>query len=325
MNKLTQILLAVLIGQICMAALLNTGFLSNGIEEKEESIIAGDLSKVDAIQIVEATSTEAGGSESLELKKVAGKWVVPSLYGFPAASSTIEELISKFTQMKGGWPVATTTDAAKRFKVGKDDYEKKVSFLVSGKPVAEVYVGSAPSFKKRHVRAEGKNEIFVVNLNPYDLSLKAKDWLDKSAYTLDSSKVKSITTAKFTMNRVGDKWKLEGISPDKVTNQVSADGAFNALLRIVFTNLEGDKDDPEFGLSQPVLEYSVILKDADKKVDYKFGKRTVNDGYILKTSDKNFYVSVSKYVLDNILKLNREQMIASKSLDTDKKEDVKTK
>ncbi len=316
MNKLTQILIAVLILQICLAAVTRTDLFSGNKGGADSStILKADLSKVDLIKI------EEKGAEALSLKKVdaADKWILPAKMNFPAASSAVEELKKKFVAMKGVWPVATTGDAAKRFKVDKEEFEKKLSFLSGDKPVAEIYIGTAPSFRKRHIRVEGESDIYSVDLNPYDLSTKLRDWIDKSAYTLDADEVSKLVTPQFTLLRKNGKWELQGVNADQVTNQIKAKETFNNFCGIVFQEIQGDKDDPEFGLAQPEVKYTVVLKDG-KEVEFKLGRRTVNDGFILKTSDKPYYVSVSSYVIDNIKKSNRDELIASKS---EKKETAK--
>ena len=262
---------------------------------------------------MDSIKIEEKDSEPLLLKKADGEksWVLPGKMNFPAASSAVEELKKKFVEMKGIWPVATTSDAAERFKVNKDDFEKKLSFLSGDKAVAEIYVGTAPSFRKRHIRAEGSGEIYAVGINPYELSVKTRDWIDKSAYTLDADQVSRLETPAFTLLRKNGKWELEGVSGDQVTNQVKAGEVFNNFCGIVFQEIEGNKDDPEYGLSEPAVSYTVVLKDG-KRVEFKIGQRTVNDGFILKTSDKPYFVSVSKYVIDNIKKANRAELLAVK-------------
>ncbi len=315
MNKMIQILITVLLIQIGLAVLLGTDILggAGGKGGKEKKLLAADLSKADQIKIEEKSSGDgSGGNESLVLKSVDGKWTVPSVKGFPAGKTAVKKLIDKFGEMKEDWPVATTDDAASRFKVAKDDYEAKVTFSQGDKALATIYIGTAPSFRKRHIRADGGKEIFAAAIEPQELSLRPKDWIDRSAFTYDADEVEKVITDKFTLLRKNGKWEVEGAPSDKVTNQVKADTAFNTLLGIVFKDVEGEKDDPEYGLASPELKYSVVLK-GGKPVEFQIGRRTVNDGFILKSSDKNFFVSISPFVVENIKKLAKADLLASKN------------
>ena len=315
MNKMIQILTIVLLIQVGLAAVLGTDMLggAGGRGGKEKKLLSADITKADQIKIEEKASEEGKGeNESLVLKSVDGKWTVPSVKGFPAGKTAVKKLIDKFADIKEDWPVATTDDAASRFKVAKDDYEGKVTFSQGDKALATIYIGTAPSFRKRHIRADGNKEIFAAGIEPQDLSLRPKDWIDRSAFTYDADEVEKVITDKFTLLRKNGKWEVDGAPSDKVTNQVKADTAFNTLCGIVFKEVEGEKDDPEYGLASPELKYSVVLK-GGKPVEFQIGRRTVNDGFILKTSDKNFFVSISPYVIENIKKLDKAELLASKS------------
>ena len=77
MNKLIQILIAILIGQVCLVLILNTNFLDSGQGAKETSIVTADLEKADSIVISQSTG------DPLTLKMENGIWVVPQVMNLP--------------------------------------------------------------------------------------------------------------------------------------------------------------------------------------------------------------------------------------------------
>lgn len=310
-NKLTQILIAVLIGQACLALALNSNIFKSNEDKEPEKIVSANLNSTDTIKIEEKEK------DTLELVNIEGQWSVPGMMNFPASKKSIDDLLKKFRELKAGWPVASSKEAAKRFKVTKDDYEKKISFISKGKNLLDVYLGSSASFRSKYLRCSGSDKIYSVEIQSYEFSTKPKEWIDKTAYTYPTDKIQKVATPAFTITSKKDKWVVDGIKPDETTNQATATNAVSTLSGIVFKEVEGDKPDPEYGMDSPEIEYTIQLKGDDKdkigkEIKYTIGKRKVNDGYILKASDKKYYVSIDDYVTKGVLALNKNGLTMKK-------------
>lgn len=314
MNKLTKILIAVLLGQVVLVLVLNSSVFTPSQSDSKDKVLTADLKKTDSVKIIDKVN-----SKEVSLKKVGNSWTVPEVMGFPASTKTVEELINKFTNMDGGWPVATSSQAAKRFKVTKDDFELSVVYQSAGKDLAQVFIGTSPNYKVRNVRSSNSKNIYAVAFGPADLTVKPKSWVDKSAYTVSADDISKVELADISLSDENGSWQLKGLSAGEVTNQTIARNTVDTLSSIVFKSVESDKDDPEFGLDAPIISFSIYKKDGTK-IDYSLGKRKVNDGFILKSSDKKFYVSVDRFVVENIKKLNRVSLVAKDTL-----KDAKTK
>ncbi len=130
MKRFTLILAGVLAVQLAIAAALSFGGSDYGAFQADKPLLAFDKDKVDEIAI------DQTGASSVTLKKQDGKWVIPSMADFPAAEDRVTSLLSKLAELKKGWPIATTSEAASRFKLTKDDHERRIVLKSGGKEEA---------------------------------------------------------------------------------------------------------------------------------------------------------------------------------------------
>ena len=149
MNRLSFKLAAVLGLQLVLALVLWAGGPDYNAFKAKEPLLAFDPAKVDRIEIAE------GSANSVALVKEDGKWVIPSSAGFPADAAKVSGLLTKLAGLKKGWPVATSAEAAKRFKVSDDAFERRVVLKSGGGTLGELLLGTSPNFKSVSVRAGG--------------------------------------------------------------------------------------------------------------------------------------------------------------------------
>lgn len=173
MNKTIKILSVLLAAQVALVA----GLWLNDLGANEEAPIATlldvDFKQVDNIVI------EGDGKTAVLAKSAAG-WALPEHGDLPATEDKVADFLDKLKGLKGGWPVATTGNAAERFEVGEANAQRRIILKKGDSQLGALLVGTSPGFRKVHVRLPGKPEIYAVTFAQYDAPADSGDWLDKS-------------------------------------------------------------------------------------------------------------------------------------------------
>lgn len=66
-------------------------------------------------------------------------------------------------------------------------------------PVAELYFGSSPAFRKVHTRLADASEVYALTPNSVDFPTRLNNWLDKSLGTAPD--IKAITGSDFALGK----------------------------------------------------------------------------------------------------------------------------
>lgn len=301
MRKLTTTLGIILAVQIVLVFAIN--FLSHrgGEGGPEPSLVSASLDQADSIAI------EEKGKKPFILAKKGDRFVIPSLFDYPVSATTLDKVIHTFQDFKGGWPVATTSDARQRFHVDAVDFEKKVSFKKGSTVLAELYLGTSPSYRKQHVRLSDKNDIFVMTIDPFDTSLRAEDWLDRDLYSVEAEKASALTIAQFSLEKVKGKWMLvEDGKPVEIA-QPLAITAFNKAAGMKVSAVEGVEAPSYIKPDSPALSVGIKLIDGGSR-DYKIFNGDKPDYYILKSADRPFYARIDPFYVKELTALKKEDL-----------------
>src|SRR5690606_5864661 len=111
---LIPVLAGLLILQIVLAAGVHLGSDDYRVADDGERLLAVTADAVDGVRIED-------GENSVELQKQGDRWQVTAL-DFPADDERVSQLLDKLAGLEKGWPVATSDEAAERFKVSEDDF-----------------------------------------------------------------------------------------------------------------------------------------------------------------------------------------------------------
>ncbi|GAB5413807.1 MAG: hypothetical protein Cons2KO_14100 [Congregibacter sp.] len=168
-----RILSGLLVLQILLVALFY--WPENESGKIRPALLHGTSAK--AIDSIRITSTDDDGAE-LTLEEIEGEWRLADS-NLPAARDKVDTLLYALTQRDPGFPIAQTAEAAKRFEVSAEKFQRKLT-LTGAEAENVVYLGSSPAFRKVHARVEGDDAIFVAELNTYDADTNADQWLDRS-------------------------------------------------------------------------------------------------------------------------------------------------
>lgn len=124
-------------------------------------------------------AAEGTDQTRVTLAKRDGAWTLPELDGFPADATRVAQLLARLAELQGGLPVATSAAAQPRFRVGADDFERRVTLFAGDDKLAALYLGSSPGMGQIHARADGSDRIQVVELAAFDIPVQTDDWIDR--------------------------------------------------------------------------------------------------------------------------------------------------
>ena len=308
MKKWIAILSGLLIIQVVLALALNMTGEDYSAFQAREKLLTFDKNTVDSLKIED-------GSNSLTLKKQDGKWRLPESSNFPTSSDTVEQLLDKLAALEKGWPVATSSSAAQRFKLDDKAFERKLTLLSKGNPVAELYVGTSPGFRKVHVRSADEDTVYAAEFNTWEANAKTEDWIDKDVLRLKENEISRVDMPDFTLQRNDDKWQLVGLGNKEETNTEEVHGLMNKLSNLRIQSLLGTEDKPEYGQNEPELEFKLARQNGEE-LSYRISKPKEGGYYVLTRSDLDQYFKVAELTVKPIKDTVRAKLVKAKAEET---------
>ena len=308
------ILSLVLVAQVVLAVTFNLNRAEHGAFQSQEGLLAADPAAADAVVI-------EGEQAQLRLAKEDGVWRLPESHGFPASGSKVEQVMAELAALQKGWPVATSADAAQRFKVAPEAFERKIVFQEGNSDVATLYLGTSPGFRKVHARLEGENEIYAVPFSAYQAGIEADDWLDAEFLKLDARDISRVQLPDVTLQREGDDVDVVGLAADEETVKSEADSVVRKLAELRVQDVLGSEPDVPFAQDEPALEIVLTFK-GEPALTYFFFTPQDGDYYVAKRSDQPYFLKVAAFTVDDIKAVDRETLVARLAPDDAAEENV---
>ena len=305
MKKLISILGGLLAVQLVLAVAMNLSSEDRGAFQPREKLLAFDRNAVDSLRIED-------GKGSVVLSKRDGKWLLPESGDFPASTVNVDRLLDALAGLQKGWPVATTTAAARRFKVADDQFERKLSLLSNGKTLAVLYVGTSPGFRKVNVRPSGQDDVFAVAFNTWEANAKNDDWIDKAVLTLSPDDVARVEMPGFVLQRASDELRVADLAGDEETDAKAAGALLDKLAGLQIQSLLGTESKPEYRQDEPELEIKLTRTNGNV-LSYRFSRPKDATYYVLKRSDRDDYFKVADFNVKPLKEATREKLVKSAS------------
>lgn len=275
-----------------------------------------DFSNISHVEIFQGGATP----KRLVLEKKAGVWVVPDQEGFPADEKMIDRAFAQLKSLALNVPVANQPSSHKKLQVSDDDFQRKIIFEngEKSKPLG-FYLGSSPQFKQVYLRAMGDDAVFASDqVSPFDFSVEARDWVQKSLMGISSEMLQSITikrgqeTLSFSKTEKKDEktaafWVLNG----KEVEPGAMDPILRNLADLQLTQVLGQQEKPEFGLDRPKVVVTVKFKDKHQEVQEKtftIGKPKSGD-FVARVSDSAYLVGLAPYQVNPMIESKIKDLI----------------
>lgn len=231
------------------------------------------------------------------LKKSGTEWLLPDFKNLPADSKKLNELMGKLQGAKLTWPVTKTSSSHERFEVSTNKFQRRVEFYQGDKKQGELLLGSSPGFKKIHIRRDGDDEVYAVELTSFEFSASDKEWFNKE---LLAAKNPTLINGKdYVLQKQGDTWSFENDTATKVDTAKVAE-LVNAFANFSVQDMETTKPEGEVTIIR-------VKSDAGER-HYEFTK--AGDSYYVKRDDKEWYFKVSQYEFDRVAKVQKADLKA---------------
>jgi hypothetical protein len=314
MERLSVKLGAALGLQLVLAAMIWGSGSDNGAFKAKDPLLAFDPAKIDRIEIGE----DAG--KSVVLVKKDGAWIIPAMADFPAEGTKVDGLLAKLAGLKKGWPVASSFEAAKRFKVTGEMHERRIVLESGGSAAGEILIGTSPTFRQAHIRAANDSNIYSAAFALYDAGSRGEDWIDRNLLNLPQDKIASISIGGITLEQKDGKFALSGLAEGEKQDDTAINRLVGALTYPAFDAVMGKGPDALAKLDQPAI--AVMIKKTDGSATVLKYKPESEGGIYLFASSANGYVfRVSEASIEPVVKAKRETLIqAPKKPDAEKAE-----
>ncbi len=273
---------------------------------------------------VNALVLEDGQGHMLHLIKEKDQWLLPDLASFPADTVRVHGLIDRIVGLQRGWPEATTPEAAKRFKVASDRFERKLTLRNNGIPLGVVYFGSSPGLRKTYVRVDGSQEILALALASHELEMGIDAWIDTRVLYLQPEQIVRVMLPGVQLERHTEGLLPANLAADEEIVTARRDTLVKRLANLAISGVLGKERKPEYGLETPVLRYSLEMADGTS-IAYSFGqppaKPEVKDAqgqmseppsYVLKVSNREPLFRVDGWQVEEIKQVNRAALVQKK-------------
>lgn len=302
MNKLSrgnQILAAVLIVQIILAAVV--------LWPRGTSEAAGGqplFGEVEVGQIAAISITDSSGNQMLLAKRADG-WVMPDADDYPVKGDRVAEFLDVLVALKDDRLVTETAASQKRLKVADDTFERLIEFVTDDGTQHTLYLGTAPSYGVSHVRAAGRNDVYLVSkLTTSTATTTASSWLDTVYFSVPAEEITAVTiengagTLHFSKDE-GGAWSLAEV-PEGETADENTVGYLNTRVDdIRLMKPLGKVALPEYGIEPPKARVTIEHRDAEGKArtyNLTVGAQDPTDKtWVMKSSESPYFVRVSEY------------------------------
>jgi hypothetical protein len=257
---------------------------------------------------VQTLAITDGKGKGVILEKDKDGWIVPAHFSAPVNLNKVKTLLDKLAGMKQGFVLATSEEAAQRFKVDSESFEKHVVLRGTEKTLADFYVGTSPAFRQVHARRGESDEIVTIPLTDFEVESTTDKWLDTSLAMIKDEDLTGLTFDKFKLKKETGGWQLEGLKEGEQLNQEEV----NALVTNARNLIVQDVLDPAkvSGLfDHPAFRFTTVRK-GGKEVEYLFAGGDAGF-YVLKLSDRDLYLKVHNLPVEALQKATREKLVAA--------------
>jgi len=309
MKRINILLVLVLVVQAGLILFLSFRGTHGVHADNTRALVSFSPAQVQAIEI-------GDGTEKLRLTRSGENWILPDHFQAPADRERIDALLDRLAASRMGWPVATTVDTARRFKVAKDDYKRKLTLFSTGNtPLVTLYIGSSPGYSKSYVRPAGQAEIVTLNIGLYDLPVDADAWVAPDLLRMNRKTISSITFPGFTLEQSEKGFVLAGENPERLDRN-AVDSLVDSVLSPRISGVLGREEKPDFHLTPPLLTYT--LKDEEgSEQTCRLGMLDSDKGYALSCSGQPLIGRLDKWSGQPIAEASREKLLKKEDRDKD--------
>jgi len=250
----------------------------------------------------------------VELFTENGKWYVNRTEKYPADLEKVSELLDKLTALQSTRLVTRTASSHVRLKVAEQIFNRKLTVLANDRRIT-IFLGTSPSNRTLHVRADGENEVYLVkDFSAWEVQSADASWWRGKYLGLSPDDIKGLTISNnqgsFALERDADKkWHLEGRR--EAVSEEAAKELLSKVVNLSVLKYLGREEKEEYGLQQPAATLVIRLQDGGEKALLIGPENKDEKNHILKWEASPFYVSTAAYAVEPLLEKKAESFLAT--------------
>ncbi len=322
LSRLNLTLLAILVVQIGLIAYT---FWPAPTAASGQPLLA-DIT-ADQIEAIEIASSD---NTSVKLEKSADGWVLAGTDGFPADDDKIASVLDKLFAIGGGRPVTQTPASHKRLQVSGDDFARRVALTTaSGETV--LYLGSTAGAGAVHIRLSGDDAAYLTNeIAAWELPSRPGDWINTVYFSASADEMQRIALQNqegeltFVRDDAGA-WTLADLAEDETADSTAIQSLAGRLAAVSMTRPLGKEALAEYGMDAPLATVTIDMKPEndtendtenstetgeETTVTLTVGAKRADGGYVIKSSDSEYFVAIAAYLGDQLSGAVRDDYLA---------------
>ena len=309
MSKLHQILIAILVVQLALVAVV---FWPR--PAPAAAVGAPFFSEINAADISALVIRDDQG-KSIKLSKPAGQWILPEFSDYPAQADKITPLLTKIAGLTSDRLVTRTEASQKQLQVADDKYVRRLELQTSGGASQVLYLGSSAGAQTIHVRVGGQKEVYLArDLNSWDFSTDPISWVDVVYLSVLKENVVSLTlgnaNGQWTFEKdASGNWTMQGLAEGETFNRDDFTTVLNEVTSVRMTRPLGKTAEATFGMDQPSAMVTLKTQKDGQEKTYTLtvgAKDPADNSYAVKSSESLFYVKVTEYSVKDLVEKTRD-------------------
>jgi hypothetical protein len=297
-QQIIYIAVALLVVQIGLVIAFNSGEQRLNATTPDVKFAEFNPGKISEIKISDSENV-------LTIAKTEEGWIIPSAYGVRADENQVSSLLDKLAEANKGFAVATSKDAAERFKTSEDNFERHLEILAGETVMVDFYLGNFADVRHTYARIAESREVYTLPISSFEVEPDADSWLDKSAVKRDKDNLTKIQIGELTLEKSREDWQLAGEDSTQLSTEAINDLIDHAANLTVQSVLDPDRAGQLF--SEDIdLQLKLTGLD-DESVDYKFVKS--EDHYVLKTSDSEHFYKINDWQVEKLKEFTLDKLV----------------
>jgi hypothetical protein len=302
-----QILAGILIVQVVLSVLV---FWPRPSTAGQRELLFPDL---EAGEVSVLTIEDAEGNV-VKLEKATGEWVLPKVGDYPVRAEDVNSFLEKFVALTTGRLVTSSDTSHRRLQVSPDEFARRISFETGDGTEHTVYLGSSPQYGSAHFRLDGQKETYLTSdLSTFDVNATVSAWIDPTYPTAAQEEINRVTlenaNGTFVFEREGeDAWTFADLGEDETLDTAQVTAVVRRASSVRMREPLGTEERPSYGMKEP--NALVTLETDEKTVTLQVGAKDSDDaGYIVKSSESDYYVVVADTSVKALVENGREAFL----------------
>ncbi|MBI9047272.1 MAG: DUF4340 domain-containing protein [Anaerolineaceae bacterium] len=311
MNRLQQILIALLVVQIIIVAAI---FWPQSGDTIQDAPLFGEISA----QNVQALSVEDENGKTIHMARSDSGWVLPDADNYPVLTENVDPLLEGLIKVRTDRLVARTDASHKRLQVAVDDFLYKATLEFTDGHTETLIIGSTPSSGATHVRLEGQDEVYITSsINSWDYSASAANWVDPNYVTLPQENMTAMTlenaNGTFDFKLVDGIWTMADLSEEQVFLPNNVISLLGQLSSVRLLEPLGKEALPAYGFDDPRAKITLTMENEETgSQSYTFLVGATfedQDAGAFYFSGSEYYILINEFTVTNFVERDMEDFI----------------